>query len=526
MRKFGGAIIYLMLILLMLPNVGLAGATAATVTVRQVDAADYFYPLTFDNLVLDFVLGVDSADTLKTIILKNEGTALPVNEIERLVMYRDSGDALFQGFAVDEEIAVATYDYSNLVWVFQNINNVVSPSARYFVTAETRKNGSNNKSFQFSIPAYSDTDGDGAYDIGDYGIYFASKVAVPTEKVVNDKVVTFKATTVDSTAPVVVMTNLVDGQVIKDSNFILTGKGKDQGGGVIAELSVCVNTACVAATNTGTNFATWEYKWNNIVNGKYSVYLKVKDFSNNQIETAVINVTKSGEQTVSAANSKVEFDKLTVQANGDDAIRVTVTVKDTEDKVFKDKTVYFAEYTKTGIGVVDAEKKSDENGQVVFVIRSGESGMFKVSILVDGGIMLQDKQEIVFTPIETYTSGTWVKLADQKAVYFLDAKNVRHAYPTQAVWESYFGTNFSSVKTIDADTMASYTLGKNVPFKYGTLMKIPSVPRVYEVRGDGVMRWVKSEATAKTLYGADWASKVKDLPESFFTDYKAGSDLE
>src|SRR3989339_2205703 len=113
MRKFGGAIICLMLTLLMLPNVGLAGATAATVTLTQVSAADYFYPLTFDNLILDFTLGVDSADTLKTIVLKNEGTALPVNEIERLVLFRDNGDAIFQGFAVDEEIAVATYDYSN-----------------------------------------------------------------------------------------------------------------------------------------------------------------------------------------------------------------------------------------------------------------------------------------------------------------------------------------------------------------------------------------------------------------------------
>ena len=526
MRKFCSIVICLAVVLLGAPNTGLAGATAATVMVRQVSAVDYFYPLTFDNLVLDFVIGVDSADTLKTIVIKNEGTALPVNEIERLVLFRDNGDAVFQGFAVDEEIAVATYDYSNSVWVFQNINNAVSPSARFYVTAETRKNGSNNKSFQFSIPAYSDTDGDGAYDIGDAGIYFTSKVVVPAEKVLNDKIVSFKATTIDSTGPVVIMTNLVAGQTIKDSNFVLTGKGKDQGGGVIEELSVCINTVCAAAINTGTSFATWEYKWNNIVNGKYSIYLKAKDFSNNQIETAAITVTKSGEQTVSAANSTVNFDKLTVQANGDDAIRVTVTVKDTEGKVFKDKNVYFAEYTKTGIGVVDAEKKSDENGQVVFVIRSGESGMFKVSILVDGGIMLQDKQEIVFTPVETYTSGTWVKLADQKAVYFLDAKNVRHAYPTQAVWESYFGTNFSSVKTIDADTMASYTLGKNVPFKYGTLMKIPSVPKVYEVRGDGVMRWVKSEATAKTLYGSDWASKVRDLPESFFTDYKAGSDIE
>lgn len=526
MRKFWTIAICLAVALLGAPNSGQAGATAATVTLTQVSAQDYFYPLTFDNLVLNFVLGVDSADTLKTIVLKNEGTALPVNEIERLVLYRDDGDGIFQGFAVDEEIAVATYDYSNGVWVFQNVNSAVSPSAKFFVTVETRKSGSNNKAFQFSIPAYYDADGDGAYDIGDSGIFFTSKVVVPAEKVMNDKSVAYKATTIDSQGPVVVLTNLKDGQKLTGSTFVLSGKAKDQGGGVLDELSVCIDSVCALATNTGANFSTWEYQWTGIINGTYSIYLKAQDFSNNKTQTAPITITKSGEQTVSAAKSSVAFDTLLAKANGDDAIRVTVTVRDTENKAVKDKNVYFAEYTKSGVGVVDAEKKTDEFGQVVFVIRSKEAGAFQVSVLVDGGITLQEKKEIQFTEIETYIKGSWVKLKDQKAVYFLDKNSVRHAYPTQAVWESYFGTDFSFVKIIDSDTMASYALGVNVPFKYGTLMKIPSVPKVYEVRGEGIMRWVKSEAVAKTMYGVDWASKVRDLPESFFTDYKAGSDLE
>ena len=74
--------------------------------------------------------------------------------------------------------------------------------------------------------------------------------------------------------------------------------------------------------------------------------------------------------------------------------------------------------------------------------------------------------------------------------------------------------------------MASYSLGTNVAFKTGTLIKIPSVPKVYKVEAGGVIRWVKTEALAANLFGSDWASKVKDMPESFFTDYTVGADLE
>ena len=73
--------------------------------------------------------------------------------------------------------------------------------------------------------------------------------------------------------------------------------------------------------------------------------------------------------------------------------------------------------------------------------------------------------------------------------------------------------------------MAGYSLGRNVTFKAGTLMKIPSVPKVYEVQNTGEIRWIQDELTAKNLYGDDWAAKVKDLPESFFTDYEESDPL-
>lgn len=143
------------------------------------------------------------------------------------------------------------------------------------------------------------------------------------------------------------------------------------------------------------------------------------------------------------------------------------------------------------------------------------------------------KAPVVETPAATattnasvdYTSGRWVKTAAGSSVYFLDSGNVRHAYPVLAVWQSYFGDDFSRVQTIGADAMATYSLGKNVPFKTGALIKIPSAPKVYKVES-GTIRWITTEAAAKSLFGDSWASTVKTLPESLFGDYSAGNDIQ
>jgi hypothetical protein len=57
------------------------------------------------------------------------------------------------------------------------------------------------------------------------------------------------------------------------------------------------------------------------------------------------------------------------------------------------------------------------------------------------------------------------------------------------------------------------------------LIKIVSDPKVYAVEPNGTLRWVKTEAIATALYGADWAKKVRDLDVAFFAGYLSGSDI-
>ncbi|MDD4289813.1 MAG: FN3 associated domain-containing protein [Patescibacteria group bacterium] len=126
----------------------------------------------------------------------------------------------------------------------------------------------------------------------------------------------------------------------------------------------------------------------------------------------------------------------------------------------------------------------------------------------------------------SWTTGNWMKTSDISTVYFVDDNKVRHAYPSEAIWRSYFDKDFSFVDTTSTQDLYSYPLGKNVPFKSGTLIKIPSVPKVYLVGDNGLIQWIKTEATAIRLYGENWAKLVKDLNEAFFGDYITGEDIE
>lgn len=69
-------------------------------------------------------------------------------------------------------------------------------------------------------------------------------------------------------------------------------------------------------------------------------------------------------------------------------------------------------------------------------------------------------------------------------------------------------------------------LGKNVTYRPGTRMvKFTTVNNVFVVSRGGVLRWVKTEALAQSLYGADWNTKVDDISDVFYTNYIFSTDI-
>ena len=58
------------------------------------------------------------------------------------------------------------------------------------------------------------------------------------------------------------------------------------------------------------------------------------------------------------------------------------------------------------------------------------------------------------------------------------------------------------------------------------MVKFTTDPKVYAVDANGVLRWVKTEAAAKALYGDNWNTFIDDMSDAFFGSYSFGKDVE
>jgi uncharacterized protein YfiM (DUF2279 family) len=133
----------------------------------------------------------------------------------------------------------------------------------------------------------------------------------------------------------------------------------------------------------------------------------------------------------------------------------------------------------------------------------------------------------VSAPANAASAGDLIKMASNPAVYYLGADNKRYVFPNQDTYMTWYG-DFSGVVTVSDTELQSYQIGGNVTFRPGTeLIKITTDPKVYAVEPGGVLRHVPSEAVAVDLFGANWASMVRDLSDAFFAPptYTIGDPL-
>lgn len=502
------------------------------VIVSQTDYPEYFYGNTFDNLVLNFLVELGSADTLNSLTVENIGNVRDGIEVNKLALWADDGNAKFDGYARDSLLGYSNaYENSTNNWNFINLNKTFSAGeTRLFVSVETLNKGTAGRYFSFALPSYYDVNANKVFDSADRGMFFSSNVEWPLTKLSNDDTAKYKIVTGDPWAPVIVMTSPKSGQEITAGSLTIKGKVKDQGGSFPDIIQVCLDTLCKNIAYAGGGEENWEYTWTGIGEGKHTLYATAKDFSGNIGTTETISIIgKKATPVFSKDNSSVSIDKETVAADGVDYLAVNVTVKNSDNVAMVNKIVFLNEITEKSGAVVVKSKTTDSAGQVSFKARSILPGLKTLSVTTEDGDTVKVKFTVEYVKVLEeidYTSGRWIKLADQTAVYLLDKNNTRHAYPTSAIWESYFGKDFSKVEKVSGAEMSAYGLGRNVPFKTGMLMKIPSVDKVYFVSQNAKISWVTTSDLAKSMYGTDWAKKVKDLPESFFTDYSAGKNIE
>ena len=111
------------------------------------------------------------------------------------------------------------------------------------------------------------------------------------------------------------------------------------------------------------------------------------------------------------------------------------------------------------------------------------------------------------------------------AVYSLGDDHRRYVFPTEATYRTWYD-DFVSVKTVSDTELASYLIGGNVTYRPGTrLVKITTDQKVYAVSRGGVLRWIASETIARELFGATWASRIDDIPDGFFVNYRVGATV-
>ncbi len=128
-------------------------------------------------------------------------------------------------------------------------------------------------------------------------------------------------------------------------------------------------------------------------------------------------------------------------------------------------------------------------------------------------------------PVQAAGARDLIQCPEFSSVYYLAEDGKRYVFPNEGIYYSWY-PDFSDVVTISCESLASFPLGERIQYRAGTrLLKIPSVPTVYAVESDGVLRPIPSEEAAKDLYGDDWADRVDDLPETFFGGYEIGEEL-
>ena len=112
-----------------------------------------------------------------------------------------------------------------------------------------------------------------------------------------------------------------------------------------------------------------------------------------------------------------------------------------------------------------------------------------------------------------------------KTVYYIGEDNKRYTFPNDKIFFTWY-PDFDAIEHVTCDELQTHTLGGVVKYRPGMrLVKMPSVPVVYAVSPNGVLRPIKDEDQAKKLYGNAWTNQVDDLSEAFFPQYSVTTEL-
>ncbi|MCR4313664.1 MAG: hypothetical protein NUV84_00245 [Candidatus Uhrbacteria bacterium] len=153
----------------------------------------------------------------------------------------------------------------------------------------------------------------------------------------------------------------------------------------------------------------------------------------------------------------------------------------------------------------------------------------------DGNIVTGATTEVTVSDSSTYVDpDVLIKLACEgdvypndpcTSVYYYGVDGKRHAFPTEAVFSSWFN-DFDDLVILSDTVMANIPLGKNVTFRPGERMVKFSTNTVYAVSYAGVLRPIANADIAEVLFGGDWVSMIEIVDDVFYGNYRIGATVE
>lgn len=141
--------------------------------------------------------------------------------------------------------------------------------------------------------------------------------------------------------------------------------------------------------------------------------------------------------------------------------------------------------------------------------------------------------DVLFTDVAmTDVDGNEVSLAPGglfrgetlSGVYLVNADGTRSVFPSERVFISH-GYSFDDVVMVQDDQLQKLDLGSRVTMAPGSLVKIRTDNRVFEVGTGGLLHHVSSEAVAVERYGDAWNQIITDVDDIYWSDYTIGSAI-
>lgn len=123
-----------------------------------------------------------------------------------------------------------------------------------------------------------------------------------------------------------------------------------------------------------------------------------------------------------------------------------------------------------------------------------------------------------------WTSGALIK-GTKPDVYYVTNTGKKLAFPDEQTYFSWY-SDFNTVQKVSDATINQMPLAGYATIRPGTkLVKVKSIAKVYAVNRGEILRWVKTEAVARALYGDAWNRNIITLPTAQFQNYRFGEDI-